>query len=629
MTSIDLNGATFRDKLLGCWLGKNAGGTLGAPLEEGWGLAEPFDIDWYPELPEGGIPNDDLEMQLVWLAALKQVGPGLKAQDLARYWLDHIGYNWDEYGMSKTNLRLGLQPPVSGSFNNWFIDCMGCPIRSEIWACIAPGVPRVAARYAFEDAVCDHAGGESVYGELFNVATQSAAFVVSDSQLLLDIGLSYIPPDSATAVAIRTARQAFDDGLDWKAARTRILEATPSRIAQYSPLNIGFQVLGLLYGQDFGDALCITVNSGYDTDSSGASIGSLLGIVAGRAAMPDRWLEPLGMEIATNESWGGVRHITDGTTPIPTTMDQLLDEIVTQAQIVLGAHGHPVTDGVVHVDEDALFADESIRALWDASPTTIRFDFPQVGVSIDYLDDPVVAPGQDKDLVVCVRNPHPDAVEGRVEWLVPAGWHAPKPQRVQLPAQGEAVVTGTLRPQADVADTAVAYVAVRLDGYPTAPAAPVALIGAPLWQRCDGAPQEGELPTDGDPWTDVRGRGNALPIAGGTGTGSIWMRTFLDVPHDMSVRIGLDADSAARAWLDREPVNEVAAGARLRPNYKSGHPTVELGAGWHEYLVRLEVDDPDRAPAAHLTITSADILMTGVTTIGRTRLPVRATTTTD
>lgn len=317
MYSLDLRGDVFRDKVLGCWIGKNCGGTLGTPVEEAWGRAEPFDIWWYPELQSGGLPNDDLEMQLVWLTALVQVGPDLTARDLARYWLDHIGYNFDEYGLSKANLRLGLEPPVSGIFNNWFTDCMGCPIRSEVWACVAPGNPRIAARYAYEDAICDHAGGESVYGELFNVAIQSAAFVVSDRQQLLDIGLSYVPDGSATQRAVLAARNAHAEGLDWKQARERVLAETPSLIAQYSPINLGFQTIGWLYGDDFGDALCKTVNCGYDTDSSGGSIGSWLGIDAGISQLPQRWIEPFGMGLSTNESWGGVRHLSDGSTPIP------------------------------------------------------------------------------------------------------------------------------------------------------------------------------------------------------------------------------------------------------------------------------------------------------------------------
>ncbi|MEM1583048.1 MAG: ADP-ribosylglycohydrolase family protein, partial [Candidatus Bathyarchaeia archaeon] len=164
---------TYWDKVYGCWLGKNAGGTLGGPLEALYGRDEMFNVWWYPKLVEGGIPNDDLEIQLVWLQALRDRGINLTARDLAEYWLDCILYNPDEYGLHKTNLRLGLQPPVSGWYNNWFKDCMGSPIRSEIWACIAPGAPNISARYAYQDAICDHAGGESVYGEIFNATVES------------------------------------------------------------------------------------------------------------------------------------------------------------------------------------------------------------------------------------------------------------------------------------------------------------------------------------------------------------------------------------------------------------------------------------------------------------------------
>ena len=43
-----INRKSFRDKVMGCWLGKNAGGTLGEPLEEKFGKKEMFHVDWYP-----------------------------------------------------------------------------------------------------------------------------------------------------------------------------------------------------------------------------------------------------------------------------------------------------------------------------------------------------------------------------------------------------------------------------------------------------------------------------------------------------------------------------------------------------------------------------------------------------
>ena len=37
-------------------------------------------------------------MQLICLKSLEEVGPAQKGVGLAQCWLDHIGYNWDEYG---------------------------------------------------------------------------------------------------------------------------------------------------------------------------------------------------------------------------------------------------------------------------------------------------------------------------------------------------------------------------------------------------------------------------------------------------------------------------------------------------------------------------------------------------
>lgn len=152
---------------------------------------------------------------------------------MASYWLDCVLYNPDEYGLHKTNLREGLQPPVPDWYNNWFKDCIGSPIRSEIWTCISPGAPNIAAKYAYQDAICDHAGGESVYGDIFDAVLESAAFVINDRVKLVELGLTAIPENSATAKAIKIALEAYLRGLDWREARERVKESVYSPIAQY------------------------------------------------------------------------------------------------------------------------------------------------------------------------------------------------------------------------------------------------------------------------------------------------------------------------------------------------------------------------------------------------------------
>lgn len=643
MLEIDLTSDTFRDKLRGCWVGKNAGGTLGTPIEEAWGREEPFDLWWYPELREGGLPNDDLEMQLVWLTALEQVGPNLTARDLARYWLDHIGYNFDEYGLSKTNLRLGLIPPVSGGFNNWFIDCMGCPIRSEVWACVAPGHPRIAAQYAYEDAICDHAGGESVYGELFNVAIQSAAFVVSDPRKLIDIGLSYVPADSKTAAAIRAALRAVDDGLDWKAARRRVLEATPHHVAQYSPINMGFQVIGLLTGKDFGDALCITVNCGYDTDSSGGSIGSWWGIIAGDSNLPRKWTEPFGDAISTNESWDGVRHLSDGSTPIPSTLPEVVDRLVSAAGTVLTAKG--VLEGtVVRVTEESLYADDSIRELWARDPLVVRFPEAELTTAVRYDDgSPAVDAQSTVTVTTTLSNPHPDPVKATARISVPEGWPAPSEQQTTIAPASTTAVTWTLHvpKRSAVKNSNRLFMTVDAAGYPQEPATPVVLVGATALRTTgtiaapgDAAalldsvlePEQGSDPAArSGSWTELSGPGNAVPESAMPDAGGVsYLQTFFESPQELNVLLGVDSGGPVKAWLNGIELFSLSRYRPIRPNYagsKDAYADTHLHAGWNELLVKFARAADAPAFECHIVVSTGDRLHHGLPQVGRTRFP--------
>ncbi len=651
--TLDINGDLFRNKVYGCWLGKNCGGTLGAPLEKAYGEPEPFDVWWYPRLEEGGIPNDDLEMQLIWLKALEEVGPGLRASDLAQYWLDHIGYNWDEYGLSKTNLRLGLLPPVSGYYNNWFRDCMGCPIRSEIWACIAPGVPALAVRYAYEDAICDHAGGESVFGEMFNAAIEAAAFVVADRDQLLDIGLSYVPPTSATARAVNAARAAHAAGEDWKAARRRVLAATPNYNAQYSPINMGFQVIGWLYGEEFGDAICKAVNCGYDTDCTGATLGSILGIIDGRGALPAKWTAPLGEEIATNASWGGLRNLAGAVNPIPRNLGELTERVARQAARILTAHGIlPGNTTTLYIDPQSLYANEEIKVLWNANPLRIDYTAANVQVSIEYKDQPVILPGQETGILTHLTNPHPDRFTARCELLFPTHWGTPPLQQsVELPAQESIAVAWRIPPLPErmIENTQQLLLSVTVEGRPAQPAVPIVLIGAnryrysSLYPTADRPARElfdselepervaGSVTTPhGRPgtWHDLYASDNALPLQDVFNhAGVLYVQTFLFSPAEQDVWLGVPATSPVKAWVNQEPLIQYFAVDPIRPNY-GGYGTedqpyarVRLRQGWNELLLKY-VRAADNAPfEAHLVLSEPDQLHSGITTIGRTRTP--------
>ena len=139
-----MTNADYRKKVLGAWLGKAVGGTLGQPWE---GSKGPLNLSYYDPVPTTMMPNDDLDLQVLWACKLATDWNGVVSRDhFAGTWPECIAFPFDEYGVAIRNLKRGIPAPVSGSYDNWFTDGLGAAIRSEIWACLAPGNPALAAK---------------------------------------------------------------------------------------------------------------------------------------------------------------------------------------------------------------------------------------------------------------------------------------------------------------------------------------------------------------------------------------------------------------------------------------------------------------------------------------------------
>ena len=115
MQSKTLTYRDYRDKVRACWLGKNIGGTLGAPFECIRGV---YDLEYYThDLSLGVLPNDDLDLQLVWLHAMETFGPySVDCKILGECWMNFIPPEWNEYGICENNMRSGLMAPLSGEY---------------------------------------------------------------------------------------------------------------------------------------------------------------------------------------------------------------------------------------------------------------------------------------------------------------------------------------------------------------------------------------------------------------------------------------------------------------------------------------------------------------------------------
>ncbi|MBR7077719.1 MAG: ADP-ribosylglycohydrolase family protein, partial [Clostridia bacterium] len=71
--------SVFLDKVKGCFLGKTVIGTLGAPFE---GVKMPMEMPFKPEMVDTMLPNDDLDLQVIWLEVVERKGLSFTSYDL-------------------------------------------------------------------------------------------------------------------------------------------------------------------------------------------------------------------------------------------------------------------------------------------------------------------------------------------------------------------------------------------------------------------------------------------------------------------------------------------------------------------------------------------------------------------
>lgn len=427
---IKLNREELRDKIYACWLGKNIGGTLGTPYE---GKRQINDIKGYSSPPGNPLPNDDLDLQLIWLMAMRDVGPQqLNSRVLGEYWMDFISPYWNEYGVCKANMVLGLSAPMSGEYKNFWKHSNGAWIRTEVWACLYPANVEKAIYYSYQDSCVDHGMGEGTYAAIFVAALESAAFVISDIRKLINIGLSKIPSTCRFYKAIATVCEAYDSGKTWVEAReivTKMSLDDPELGWFQAPANVAYAIIGLLYGEgDFKQSLILAVNCGDDTDCSAATAGSILGIIGGTKVIPADWQNYIGDGIVTVAINRGAL-----VTPIPSTCTELTDFILQTHTLTMFNEPVSITDEATAAPEEDVsnFEGSSFADMLSSrSPYNVEYDFPMVKAIVEFDRAPDVAPNSEIEAKVTLRYKLSAQKQFNLRWLLPEGWTVEGPSTV-------------------------------------------------------------------------------------------------------------------------------------------------------------------------------------------------------
>jgi ADP-ribosylglycohydrolase len=547
-TSFEENDHLY-DQVYGGWLGKTIGGTLGMPYE---GIMQLLDVHGYDASLTLPAANDDLDLQLVNLHALEQYGPRLQATQLGQEWIEHVFFPFDEYGYALANLRRGLLPPLAGWFNNPFIDCMGAPIRSELWAMLTPGQPQIAAHYAWQDALVDHAGGEGAYGEVFFTTIECLAFVEHDRDRLIACGLQAIPEDCRVSQAVRHVLACASSDMSWQQTRESVLTHFGHPNFTDAPQNVAFTIIGWLYGHDFADAVLIAINCGYDTDCTGATLGAILGIISGASALPHEWRQPVGNRVIVSDP---IRFLD-----APTTLEELTERTLRVAQ---------ETQAFWQQHLSSRSSRTSLTGEQDAPPsitwpqyTETRAHDDTVSLAITFQDQhPAIAPGQTKALYISITNPSTEPWQGTLELCPPTGWTTDAKTSILLPPQTTHTFTQSLT--ADDSVQPAYQVMLHLTRTYAGTAwhsltLPIALLPTRHWSistRDHGSTRQITVPGD-----TVH-----LPSSFSDYSGIIEISTTLYTPIDRALRLVVIAPSPVEVWLDDQHILHTTASPGALP----------------------------------------------------------------
>lgn len=304
-------------RLLGAWRGRAVGNTLGKPIE---GLtrsqvetylraAGHWPLRGYLPLLDplpAGVPalhpcapvacagrfvevprDDDLDWTILALHVLEVHGREFTTEQMADVWLDRVPFTqtYTAERAAYRNLIHGLSPPETATHDNPYREWIGALIRGDAYGYVCPGEPGQAAGMALVDARLSHTANGK-YGEMWAAALVASALAVSSARQALTLAHAVLPPRSRLARALDAVLAMHRDGASSTAALDWVDEALGFYPWVHTVNNAALIAIGLLWGADFVDAVGITLSGGRDTDSNGATVGSVFGALHSADAVP-------------------------------------------------------------------------------------------------------------------------------------------------------------------------------------------------------------------------------------------------------------------------------------------------------------------------------------------------------
>ena len=277
-------------------------------------------------------PDDDINYTIMGMLILEKFGQNFTHDDMRDLWLTHLPIN-TTFGPERTILLkiggeslddmprsrflskggVGENEKLFGIKSDQHMDLFkeilnpgdelcGALIRADAYGYAFPGNPSKSSELAWKDASFTHSR-TGIYGTMFIAAAISCAQVMDNRNKVIETALQFVPQKSRFFERISDCYKTASESSNWEEGYKKINikfgEYGHCRIYQ----EVGMLINTFLFAKSVGDGICIQVSQGADTDSFGATVGSLLGAYFGPGYLHEDWLKPFNDDIRTGLAW--------------------------------------------------------------------------------------------------------------------------------------------------------------------------------------------------------------------------------------------------------------------------------------------------------------------------------------
>ena len=252
---------------------------------------------WGDNVPNGFPVDDDLNYTVFAMDLIRRRGKGFASEDVIGGWAGRIPAfsTFTAERVAYRNYIAGIPVPDCSSYYNPFREYIGAQIRVDYYGYINPGNPEAAAEMAWRDARVSHVKN-GIYGAMFIAAVIAAAAATDDPLTAIEAGLDEVPAKCRLRFFVDKIIDLWKSGAPWDDAYRMIHEDFDENTEYgwcHAVSNCMIVSAALLWGGgDYGTSVCHAVQTAFDTDCNGATVGSIIGMMKGIDAVSEEWRAP-------------------------------------------------------------------------------------------------------------------------------------------------------------------------------------------------------------------------------------------------------------------------------------------------------------------------------------------------